>query len=533
MTAGTTTGAVARIDVTCALLLVFGTAAYAWLWPRDLYLFDEGLLLYEARRIREGAVMYRDFFEIITPGFVHLMAAAFLLFGTSMAVARTVMALIHLGIQFLTYRVARRLGARPAVALLAAFAELAVSYGALPQANPHWLSTLAGLAMLLLLLRVDTGRRALWLGVGCGLCLLIQQHRGTGVLAGVAAVQVLDAWLDCSGWAGFVRQVLARLARVAAGAALTVAAGLLPLLVAAGPNALYDALVRFPLGNYRHFHQSIPWGGLAIPPFARIGLVVTWLPLLIPLALLRSAVGLMRRGAAPTWRPLLVSALFAATTTGMMWYFPDFVHLALAAPITLALAAEAAERVLALLGRRRALGAALLAPVAAGIAWLMVDNLTMRRGWYSLRRETAFGTVDFGSQAEAAAFETIARGLDFSPRREAFAYPYGASLYLVANATNPTRFQFLNPRYSDPAQVEEALAVLEHRQVPYVLVAPLSLDWNHDPVVEYLKRNYDRVRLPNSGDVFLYAVFKRRAGAPRELSPPPPRGNPPSPELRR
>jgi hypothetical protein len=516
-----------RTDLVCGLLLAVGTLGYVWLWPFDLYLFDEGMVLYEARRISQGAVLYSRIFEIITPGFLYLMAGAFTLFGASMEVARVVMALIHIGIQCLIYLVARRLGARPAVALLAAAAELALSYASMPQANPHWLSTLAGLAMLLALLRADTRRRAFWFGVGCGLCLLIQQHRGTGMLAGVVAVQVLDAWSGSVGWGAFVRQALARISLLAAGVAVTVVAGLAPLLIAAGPEALYDSLVRFPLRNYRQHHQGMVWWGLAFPPFMAIGFVVRWLPLLIPVALARGAVGLLRRQPVDAWRPLLVTAILAATTTAMMWYYPDFVHLAVAVPITLALAAEAIERVVGLAGRRRLLGAALLAPVAAGIAWMLVDNLNMRRAWYSLRTETAFGTVHFSSSTEAAAMQIIARGLDSAPRRETFAYPYGASLYLIADAVNPTRFQFLTPSYSDAAQIHEALRTIEHRQVPYVFVMALSLDWARDPVIRYLKKAYDRVPLPPADDRLLYAVYKRKPGVrvriPPIRVPPPPR----------
>jgi hypothetical protein len=300
-----------------------------------------------------------------------------------------------------------------------------------------------------------------------------------------------------------------------------VAAGLGPLLVAAGVTPLYDSLVRFPLRNYPQFHQHMVWGGGVLPAFATIALVASCLPALIPVALARGVLGLWRRRPVATWRPLLVSGLLAATTTAAMWYFPDFVHLALALPLTLPLAAEAVQRLLTLLGNRRLLGAALLTPITAGVAWLLADNLVLRRGWFSLPRDTAFGRVDFSNVAEAQAMEIIARGLDTAERREAFAYPYGASLYLVANATNPTRFQFVNPRYSDPAQIDEVMRILEERKVPYVLVAALSLEGKRDAILQYLVRAYERVPLVGAGSSsFLFAVFKRRPDGRREASAP-------------
>ncbi|HSQ01439.1 MAG TPA: hypothetical protein VL049_29815 [Candidatus Dormibacteraeota bacterium] len=371
--------------------------------------------------------------------------------------------------------------------------------------------------ILLALLRTDARSAAIWFGVGCGFCLLVQQHRGTGLTAGVAAVQLVDAWIQAPTWDAFRRQAVARLGRFTLGVIGVVVVGLAPLVVAAGPDALYEALVRFPLNNYLHHHQGTVSWGLAFPPYTHVASVVRWIPLVIPLALVRVGVQSWRRLPPTSWRPLLVTAIIAGTTTAMMWYFPDFVHLAVAAPVTLALTAEAGQRLIAPRAAGRLWRLAVVASVATGLGWLLVDNLAARRAWYNLRRETAFGTIDFGSPSEANAVEIIARGLDRSPRREAFAYPYGASLYLEADAVNPTRFQFLTPTYSDPAQIDEVIRVLEQRQVPYVLVVAQSFKWASDPVVQYLRRAYRRVPLPRAPDRLVFAVFERMPGAPDGL----------------
>jgi hypothetical protein len=50
------------VDLSICFILFAGTIAYLSRWAHDFYGFDEGLYLYEAKRVSEGAVMYRDFF---------------------------------------------------------------------------------------------------------------------------------------------------------------------------------------------------------------------------------------------------------------------------------------------------------------------------------------------------------------------------------------------------------------------------------------------------------------------------------------
>src|SRR5262249_12427070 len=53
------------IDVACALLLFTAVLVYLLLLPRHLQVGDESYFLYEAKRIRDGEVMYRDIFQFV------------------------------------------------------------------------------------------------------------------------------------------------------------------------------------------------------------------------------------------------------------------------------------------------------------------------------------------------------------------------------------------------------------------------------------------------------------------------------------
>src|SRR5207248_11297744 len=82
--------------------------AYLVAYPLDIGRPDESHLLYGARRILEGQVIYRDFVESITPLAYYLFAVVYRVAGTTLFVARVVIALIEgLGCALLFRLVAR------------------------------------------------------------------------------------------------------------------------------------------------------------------------------------------------------------------------------------------------------------------------------------------------------------------------------------------------------------------------------------------------------------------------------------------
>src|SRR5712692_1463744 len=64
---------------------------------------DEGIVLQGAQRILAGQVAYRDFFSFYTPGSYYALALAFRISGSSLGVARTVLALAGAILSVLSY----------------------------------------------------------------------------------------------------------------------------------------------------------------------------------------------------------------------------------------------------------------------------------------------------------------------------------------------------------------------------------------------------------------------------------------------
>src|SRR5438093_548816 len=63
------------------ILLGLGMFAYLLAYPRVLNISDESVVLYAANRILEGQVIYRDFFEFLTPVSFYFFALVYAVAG--------------------------------------------------------------------------------------------------------------------------------------------------------------------------------------------------------------------------------------------------------------------------------------------------------------------------------------------------------------------------------------------------------------------------------------------------------------------
>ena len=493
--------------------LVSAVFVFAALWPRDLYLFDEGVFLYEATRLLHGAVFYRDFFEISAPLSFYVLAGAFALFGVRLVVARALMAGVHAAIAVLVYGTARSLGVRRGLAFVAGLTHLALAYVALPLASPHWFGT----ALIALLVRVALSpggrQRTGWLGLIVGLLLATQHQRGTALAAGVVAMIALDSAL--AGWAGApAPRLWPALARFAAGVAAVVVPVYGALLATSGPGPMYDGLVRLPLNGYRAYHRDKTWGWHQRFPYGDIPARVTdWLPWFFPLTLL-SGLRAVLRGVDPQGtRDRIALAVLGGFAVLSIAYNPDTIHLAFVAPVALIAAAERLEAALRTgerYRRTRRASPLVIGALTASLSVLLGLELQVRWAAYPVRADTPIGPVDFIGPSEPQLLEALRQHLHDEPTPEVFGYPFYASLYLLVGAPNATRFQVLKPGYSAPEHIAEALRTLETRRTPYVVALPFWVDWNNDEVIRYLDAHYERVLIPGLSPMGGFALFHRR-----------------------
>jgi hypothetical protein len=518
------TPAATRTSTLVATALFVTAVAWIVWYPHVLGESDEALVLYEAARLLHGDLFYRDMFEIITPGTQYVLALFFALLGTTFAAARLATALVHGTIVLLVYRGSRALGARPGLAAVAGVAHVAAGFPAWPYASPHWLGTLLTLAVLVILIEHPHPRRrvTLALGVILGLLVTVQQQKVPAIAAGTAIVLAVQYALDRPP-GGSWRPLLARLGMVAAGGALVVVPFLLFVLATAGFEEPFNALVRHTV--YYRSVARIGWGGigywnkneaansfpqlLGVAPIA-LGLVAA--ARLIAAALTRD--GLRRR------RKLLTVAIFLAFAAASVAYFPDFIHLAFIAPVVWMLAAETVEWVLdTTLSLRRARVVGGVATAAALVAVVLHLQAVRARtqATHPIVHDTPIGRIAFRKQSIIDFVERARTRLADAGATEVYTHPGYTSLYLLLGVRNATRFQMAAPGYNSPAELEEIIAVLGRKQLPYLIVIPALAKRNDDPVVAWILEHYE---LDGEPDLTAGPVLLRRKAPAVPPAPP-------------
>ncbi len=477
-------------DVVLAFVLCGGAALYVLGLPRFLG-SDEGFYLYEAKRLLSGDRFYRDIVDLITPGAHYLMAGFFWLFGTDMATARGVDAAIHGLIVATIFATCRLLGVPRPVAAPLALLHVAIFQPSWQCASPHWLAALLTLALLPPLIAKS---HAVVPGILVGLLAVVQQQKSVPMAAGVGAFLMVESLLAGPGCDHHAGRLVRRLAQFGGGICVVVVPAGAALLAAAGVRPLVDALVLHPLVNY-HLTYRISWGFRGLYPTHTFPGLFGYLPLLTGLEVLRVLVGLVRGGEPERQRRSALLAAFSAAAVASIAYYPDFIHLSFIGSVFLVLAGDLMVGLLAALARRprlaRGTEAALAAVLALGVSLQL--GRVMRRTWedFPFAFMSPFGRVDFHDRALIELYERV-RALPYpGGSREIFGYPWNGALQLATGTINPTPYQVLIPPYSGPEDYKAAIAALERRQVPYVLVF-LTMPPG-DPMIDYLSRHYEQL----------------------------------------
>jgi hypothetical protein len=510
------------VDAIVGATIFIATLAYLALWPRDFYVFDEGLFLYEAKRVLDGQVMYRDFFEIVTPASLYLIAGLYALLGVSLETARTAMAVAHALVGTLLFLVCRQLGVRRILALLIALLHMTLAFPAQTIATPHWMSSALGLLLLLVVLRqpCTTGLRALHWGALCGLLMLFQQQRAIVMTAGAGVVLLLDVYAGNTG-----RSLARRAALFAAGLFIVVAPVMLGFALAAGFDNVTRALILHPIRRYPRTDLGRGAWGQHVPGVHPLGPIIGNLPLLLPVGVVAALWQWRARLAWPQRRPLAVVVVFSLTALLSVSYNPNYVHFAYVSSLWFALAALLIEMGLCRFAPERAttratsLTAAALTLLVLATCWQLAQTLRTHRAWLPIQHQTAFGRVDLANQDAADYLDWLTELLRRDQVHELFTYGTIPGLYLLTGTENPTRFQILLPYYTERDQLEEMVAVLEARRVRYLVRSFYPGTKTLEPLYSYVQEHYRPIDNPPSGVKSGTTVLERRPDTPGADSP--------------
>ena len=145
---------------------------------------DQSVYLLNVIRIRDGAVIYRDFFQFTYPATEFVYVALFKLFGVRAWIPHAVLILLGLGLAWLSILLSKRL-LEGAAALLPGLLFLLTAFRPWFDASHHWFSALAATGAIAAVAEKRTSGRLLLSGLCCGVATSFTQLRGLLAVIGL------------------------------------------------------------------------------------------------------------------------------------------------------------------------------------------------------------------------------------------------------------------------------------------------------------------------------------------------------------
>jgi hypothetical protein len=208
--------------------------------------YDEGLALFNAMRVMQGDIPFRDYWAIYPPGQSYTLAAVFSLLGTDVAVARLYDTFIRFGIALVIFLIADRLISRWMALLL--FATIIVNLAAATfYGYAVFPALLFGLLSILALTHYTREQRRRWLFLaGVAIGVTAAYRLDVGAYAGVSVALALLLFKASHRHKGWPVKVLIGSLSLIMGTALIMLPFYGYLALAATPTLLWENLIGFP-----------------------------------------------------------------------------------------------------------------------------------------------------------------------------------------------------------------------------------------------------------------------------------------------
>lgn len=449
-------------------------------------LYDEGLVLTNAERIRGGEVPYRDFWTMYGPGYFYAVAGLFSLAKPTILVARLFDTVLRLLLTLEVYFLARSVTSRWVALVPYAFVTFWLatirfySYPAFPATGALVLAALALMAYLR-----QARRRWLFLsGMALGLAALLRLDFGGygafGFGLAVAVYELRQASAAGVGWPMRLRRALKAEALIAAAALLVALPLYAYLLLASGFQTVFDDLVVFPTTVFRAVrHLPVP---SLIPNFKTLtgSQWNDWLRLYLPLltyviAVVVSLRWLFFRPVPSSDRRLAVGVLFLALTgtgLGLVMKATSRYHELHALPTTICaviVATALVYRIPARLWRSAPfkVGFAGLAflfltgPYVAHFGVLAMHGSTSPTACYSQLPRAGCVPVSRDEERVADYLQAHTRPGEYvfiGNSRHDLIFVNDLLLYFLADRRSPTKYAELHPGLATTLPVQQAIA---------------------------------------------------------------------------
>ncbi len=448
---------------------------------------DQILFFVRGLRMTHGQVLYRDFFELVTPGTDLLYATTFRIFGVHAWIMQAWYIAVGIALACVITRIASRMFRGPIV-LLPALLFLVMNFDSAADLTHHWYSTLFALAAVSVLMGGAGSRRIFLAGALCGVATLFTQTQGALTFV---AVSIYLLWFMRSEKEG--PPLLARLAALGVPFVLIVGSVLGYYIHLAGFRTLYFDLVVFPLRFLSSGDVNSPRTYLRqFPPVHRFTDVIHLVPfvfiyILVPYVYFFGLYELWRRRKtiSATLRQHVVLlhlvglGLFLAVANG-----PRFFRLSTVAPPAILIC------VWVLSQRSTAYRVALKL-----LCFVLVFFAFLLSGYRQLRPHVTLdlpiGRTAFTDVQEAREFEWLA---ERTQPAELFFNQSTLALYLSLD--NATASEFVNEDdFTRPEQVAAVIQSFQRRPPHFIVLYPkrktlLDVHDHSAPFRQYVHDNY-------------------------------------------
>jgi len=532
-------GIAKRYSVLTGVLLFVFSLVYFFPYVKVLHrIGDEGTLVYGAQLVAQGALPYRDFFEVMGPGAFYWLGLFFKMFGTNIIVARAVLLLTATLTIILLYWMTRRIYQGP-FGILPSLFYLIISFPSWPGTNHHWDSNLFGLLAVGAFF-LWQGQRRWWFlalaGVLTGLTSCFIQQRGLFLVLALALVILVNGHRAGEAKPRIVYHIGILLGCYAAVGGIVfwffyLSGGLSDLIYSnlIWPLTRYQNVNRVPYGYgltvfyYGHWRQVLQ--GLFSAPVSQTLALLTVAPLGLILCLPFLLIGLGGFSClnASHRAKIFNAALLPYWAAGFALWISEFhrrdiVHLIYGSPLLIVLLFVICSYYL---NNQRLIKSLVVGLITCClILFGSLNALTMlsanqkivtRRGiLYGFKEDTALKFLIEHTK----------------PGEYAFIYPYYPMYYFIADVKNPTRYSILLYNINTEAQFNEVIKNLEQKQVKYVLwdtlVAGSNIkiwfpQYEHPPkenqqLEQYLKDHYQLIDILNGFKIMRLRSEKRAPG---------------------
>jgi len=453
---------------------------------------DQVLFFIRSARVAHGQVLYRDFFELVTPGIDLLYGATFRLFGIHAWIMQAWCIALGLALFCVVTLVAGRILRGPVV-LLPGLLFLIFDFNSALDPTHHWYSTLAALAAVNVLMGGASLQRIFAASSLCAVATLFTQTQGALIFV---ALIIYLIWLRRSEAQG--PGLRAQLAALLLPFTLILSIVLAYYIHKAGFHTIFFDLVLFPLrflssGNFNSPHAYLD----QLQPAHGFGGIFRLIPIVfiyavVPYIYVAGAFQLWRkRKVMPSalWRHLVLLhlvgvALFLAVANG-----PRFHRLCTVAPPAILICAW----LLSQPGPALRLARNLLCLLAIVLAFLL--PFYRQTQWHATL-DLPIGRTAFSDPLEFQEYQWLAQR---SHPSELLFNHGGLGLYLSLD--NPTASEFVTGTdFTRPEQVAAVLESLQRRPPRFIVLErentnPSDVHDHSAPFRQYVHDNYRLIQV--------------------------------------